>query len=417
MYLTNQPIYIYRREVPLEKRRMIEYVAAAASLFLTAVLTIFIRRRVWEERHLIRLSRVEGTNEDALVSVIIPARNEAATISKCVEGVLSQVGVKKEVIVVDDASEDDTSLVLLEKYLGRGLRLVRLGRPGDGWVGKSWACHHGYLESSGDWLLFIDADTSFVDRYVVRDTIGYAIQNRVDALSLIPTLDSSSPASRTILPTLVALKYVLTPPRRSNDPSDPLAFFYGAYMLFRRSVYESVGGHARVRSHILEDKSLGELTKAMGFRVALLDARDRLRAKFNESFSGYVNALLRLFTEYAESAGPRRLWKYLAAGLVFMILPLILAFYPLVASLSIPMTLLMVLPLSLIFTIQAYELNRLGTPIYYFPLVALSILVIVGVLFSVAVRYRWIGVKLKWRGREYRYGGPRHISREDGRNS
>jgi hypothetical protein len=77
----------------------------------------------------------------------------------------------------------------------------------------------------------------------------------------------------------------------------------------------------------------------------------------------------------------------------------------------------MVLPLSLIFTIQAYELNKLGAPIYYFPLVALSILVIVGVFFSVAVRYRWIGVKLKWRGREYRYGGPRHISREEERNS
>jgi len=414
MYLTNQSIYIYRTEFISE--RMIEYAAAAASLFLTTVFIIFIRRRVREENYLVRLDRVEATNEDALVSVIIPARNEEATISKCIEAVLSQVGVKKEVIVIDDASEDNTSLILLKKYLSRGLRLVRLGRPEEGWVGKSWACHHGYLESNGDWLLFIDADTFFVDKYVIRDTLGYAIRNRVDALSLIPTLDSSSIASRTILPTLVALKYVLTPPRRSNNPNDPLAFFYGAYMLFRRSVYESVGGHARVRSRILEDKNLGELTKAMGFRVVLLDARDRLRAKFNESFGGYVNALLRLFTEYAESAGPRKLWKYLAAGLVFMVLPLILAFYPLVASVSVLLTLLMILPLSLIFTIQAYELDRLGAPIYYFPLVVFSLLVIVGVLFSVAVRYRWIGVKLKWRGREYRYGGPRHISHKDGRN-
>ena len=414
MYLTNQSIYIYRTEFISE--RMIEYAAAAASLFLTTVFIIFIRRRVREENYLVRLDGVEATNEDALVSVIIPARNEEATIPKCIEAVLSQVGVKKEVIVVDDASEDNTSLILLKKYLSCGLRLVRLGRPEEGWVGKSWACHHGYLESSGDWLLFIDADTFFVDKYVIRDTLGYAIRNRVDALSLIPTLDSSSIASRTILPTLVALKYVLTPPRRSNNPNDPLAFFYGAYMLFRRSVYESVGGHARVRSRILEDKNLGELTKAMGFRVVLLDARDRLRAKFNESFGGYVNALLRLFTEYAESAGPRKLWKYLAAGLVFMVLPLILAFYPLVASVSVLLTLLMILPLSLIFTIQAYELDRLGAPIYYFPLVVFSLLVIVGVLFSVAVRYRWIGVKLKWRGREYRYGGPRHISHKDGRN-
>ncbi len=389
---------------------MMEYMAAAVSLFLTIVCTAFMWRRIREERNLIRFKRLGAIEMDTLVSVIIPARNEAETISRCVEGVLSQEGVKKEVIVVDDASEDDTSLILMENYLSRGVRLVRLGRPEEGWVGKSWACHHGYLESSGNWLLFIDADTSFRDRYVIRDTVEYATRNRVDALSLIPMLDSRSFASKVMLPTLIALKYVLAPPRRSNDPNDQLAFFYGAYMLFRRNVYESVGGHADIRGHILEDKSIGELTKSMGFRVALLDARDRLGAKFNESISGYINALLRLFTEYAESAGPKRLWKYLTAGLVFMVLPLILAFYPLLASVSIPAALLSLLPLFLIFTIQAYELGKLRAPIYYFPFVVLSILVIMGVLFSFVVGYRWVGVRIKWRGREYRYGGPRQTT-------
>jgi len=386
---------------------MIEYLVAAASLLLTMTCLAFIIRRIREDRQLTRLEVLGAIDKDVLVSIIVPARNEEESISSCIEGVLSQEGLKKEVIVVDDASEDDTPMIIIRNYLCRGVKLVRISGPEEGWVGKSWACHQGYLESSGDWLLFIDADTTFKDKYVVRDSVNYAIRNGADALSLIPMLDASTFASRVMLPTLLALKYVLAPPRRSNDPSDKLAFFYGSYMLFRRSVYEAVGGHARVRSRILEDKNLGESVKSAGYRVALLDARQRLRAKFNEVISDYVNALLRLFTEYAESAGARRLWKYLAAGLVFLLLPIVLAFYPFLTHASTLSALLSVTPLLLIFVIQATELRRLGAPAYYFPLVVFSVLMILAVLFYVAVSYRFWGVRIRWRGREYRYVGAR----------
>ncbi|MEM3394654.1 MAG: glycosyltransferase family 2 protein [Nitrososphaerota archaeon] len=384
---------------------MLEFFIITVSLFLTIICIASIMKRISEEKFITKLERQGGSNRDAVVSVIIPARNEEKTISRCIEAVLNQEGVKKEVIVVDDASEDDTSSVVISNYLSYGVRLIRIGSPREWWVGKSWACHRGYLESSGDWLLFIDADASFNDRYVVSDTLAYVTHNGIDALSLIPMLDTSSLASKAMLPTLTALMYLLTPPRRSNDPNDKLAFFYGSYMLFRRDVYESVGGHAAVRDHILEDKSLGELTKSRGFRVLLLDGRERMRAKFNETFNGYLNALLRLFTEYAVGAGVRRILKYLLAGLIFMLLPVALALYGIFMETLTLASILSIIPLLLIFFIQAFELKRLRAPIYYFPLVILSVLIILYALLSVALRYRLGVVKLNWRGRTYRYGG------------
>ncbi|MEM2003880.1 MAG: glycosyltransferase family 2 protein [Nitrososphaerota archaeon] len=391
---------------------MLEFFIITVSLFLTIICIASIMKRISEEKFITKLERQGGSNRDAVVSVIIPARNEEKTISRCIEAVLNQEGVKKEVIVVDDASEDDTSSVVISNYLSYGVRLIRIGSPREGWVGKSWTCHRGYLESSGDWLLFIDADASFNDRYVVSDTLAYATHNGIDALSLIPMLDTSSLASKAMLPTLTALMYLLTPPRRSNDPNDKLAFFYGSYMLFRRDVYESVGGHAAVRDHILEDKSLGELTKSRGFRVLLLDGRERMRAKFNETFNGYLNALLRLFTEYAVGAGVRRILKYLLAGLIFMLLPVALALYGIFMETLTLASILSIIPLLLIFFIQAFELKRLRAPIYYFPLVILSVLIILYALLSVALRYRLGGVNLNWRGRTYRYGGASIVKKE-----
>lgn len=375
---------------------MIEYATLALASLLVIVYLIFIARRIREERCLVRLTDSEKSHEDALISIIIPARNEAETISRCIEGVLSQRGFKKEVIIVDDSSEDETTLIVLKNYLSRGVKLVRVSERSDEWIGKSWACHVGYTETSGDWLLFIDADASFMDEYVVRDTLTYAINNKIDALSLIPMLETDTTASRIMLPTLTALKYVLAPPRRSNDPRDKLSFFYGSYMLFRRRVYESIGGHRAVRKHILEDKALGELTKSMGYRVALLDGRRRMRARFNDTMHDYMNALLRLFTEYAESSGIKKVWKYIIGGIVFLILPIVLAAYALIS-----LNLVLSLPFFLMFFAQAYELRKLEAPIHYFPLVAVSAIVIISMLLVVGIRYVRGGVKLEWKGRQY----------------
>lgn len=376
----------------------------AALLLLTWIRMLMTRER--SERLLTQLGRLSHAPLGTSISIIIPARNEERRITRCLSSLLPQRGAKPEVIVVDDGSTDSTPEKVLGAFVEKGVIYLRLSEDERGWNGKSWACWRGYTNSSGEWLLFIDADVVMLDEYVVADSVRYAIDHGYSALSLIPLLECETYASKVMLPTLNNLLYILAPPHRSNDPSDPLAFFFGAYILIRRETYEELGGHAAVRDKMLEDKAIGEMVKSSGRRVCLLDARRRLRAVFNESLSGYYNGLLRLFTEYHREYGARSIYKYLAAGITVLLLPLvILSFSLLISPLSLP-AILSYAVLTCMAGMQAAELRRLGASMLYAPLAPISYAVVIAALIHTAVRYPRRGVTVRWRDREYRLGGP-----------
>lgn len=105
-----------------------------------------------------RLRDYEPLTSGPLVSVIIPARNEARNIERCVRSVLATAYAPLEVIVVDDRSTDGTAGIV-EPATGGRLRLVRGTDPPAGWFGKQWAIIQGYRVARGELLLFTDADT------------------------------------------------------------------------------------------------------------------------------------------------------------------------------------------------------------------------------------------------------------------
>src|SRR5579864_325687 len=90
------------------------------------------------------------------VSVIVPARNEEASLGPCLQSLVQQEGVDTEIIVVDDASTDRT------RQIAQSFPSVRVIDPGplpEGWTGKSHALTEGARQAQGEWLLFTDADT------------------------------------------------------------------------------------------------------------------------------------------------------------------------------------------------------------------------------------------------------------------
>src|SRR4051812_37549474 len=93
-----------------------------------------------------------------LVSVIIPARNEASTIATVVHSILGTTYPAVELLVVDDRSTDDTAAIVSQITDPR-LRLIRGDELPEGWYGKPWACYQGYRAAAGELLLFTDADT------------------------------------------------------------------------------------------------------------------------------------------------------------------------------------------------------------------------------------------------------------------
>ncbi len=99
------------------------------------------------------------------ISILVPARNEEHCIEACVRSLVGQMYEQLEVIVLDDNSSDNTSMIvqhiidgLPERQAGR-LRLLHGAELPKGWIGKNFACHQLACEARGDYLLFTDADT------------------------------------------------------------------------------------------------------------------------------------------------------------------------------------------------------------------------------------------------------------------
>ncbi|MBK9943472.1 MAG: glycosyltransferase [Kouleothrix sp.] len=240
-----------------------------------------------------------------LISVLIPARDEAARIGRCLEGLAGQRYRSFEVIVVDDHSTDGTA-GLACSYAGRLPALTVLpGAPlPEGWAGKCWACWQAAQLARGEWLLFLDADVlprpELLAALVARATAGQR-----DLLTLMPLLLLGSPAERIVLPAFFALLYGLYPLQLVSDPRSPIAFANGPCLLIRRAAYAAVGGHQAVRASILEDTELGQRVKAAGYRLEAAGAPDLIAVRMYAGWASLAEGLTKNAVAGYRSGGTR----------------------------------------------------------------------------------------------------------------
>jgi glycosyltransferase involved in cell wall biosynthesis len=97
-------------------------------------------------------------SEAALVSVIVPSYNSAKTIALCVESALTQTYPRIEVIVVDDASTDETPAIVAD----HDCTLIQLTRN----VGPGIARNRGIAAGNGSVLFFLDSDVALAPEAV-----------------------------------------------------------------------------------------------------------------------------------------------------------------------------------------------------------------------------------------------------------
>lgn len=206
------------------------------------------------------------------VSILIPARNEAAVIGQTVQGLLAQTYPHFEVIVLDDNSGDGTAALALAAAQGDPRLRVLHGQPlPRGWLGKNWACHQLAQAAGGDWLIFTDADV----RWTAEALAALAAEmdrTQADLLTVWPTQQTQSWGERLVVPlmALVILGYLpLLLVHHSPWPS--LAAANGQCLAFRRKAYDAIGGHFALRDNVLEDVSFARRIKAKGFRLRMAD--------------------------------------------------------------------------------------------------------------------------------------------------
>jgi glycosyltransferase involved in cell wall biosynthesis len=194
-----------------------------------------------------------------VVSVVIPARNEEASVARAVESVAVELEVG-EVIVVNDGSTDGTAAILAE--LGRQypkLRVLRAGPLPEGWVGKNHAVATGAAAAQGDWLLFTDADT-FHYPGSARRAMTDAADHDAALVSYSPEQEMATWWERALIPFVYCRLAAKFSYARVNDPRRPEAAANGQFVLVRRDAYEAAGGHAAVAREILEDVALARKT-------------------------------------------------------------------------------------------------------------------------------------------------------------
>lgn len=253
------------------------------------------------------------------VAVLVPARNEEATIARCVESLLAQDYPDYEIWVLDDQSEDQT-VYILKSLADKHPRLHILnGQPvPTGWLGKPWACQQLAKASQGELLMFVDADT-WHHPAMLRSAVATLIAEEADLLSVIPDEVMITLAEKLAVPLIpwsLLTHFPLAIGQRTRWP--PLATAIGQMMLFRRSAYERLGGHAAVRAKVTEDMALAQAVAKQGGRWCLLDGTRlvycRMYHSFAEVLSGFGKNLFAVFGRNL----PLYLFVWLWLGIVFL---------------------------------------------------------------------------------------------------
>jgi chlorobactene glucosyltransferase len=232
------------------------------------------------------------------VSVVIPARNEEAGIARAVRSLAGQAGVR-EIVVVDDHSEDRTGEILeeLRAEIPR-LRVVRNGALPEHWTGKCYALATGAQSASGPWLLFTDADTEHRPGSLAA-LVERAEREGVDLLSLSPAQRVATWWEKSVIPVIYVRLARLYRFAEVSDPHSPAAAANGQFILIRREAYERAGGHRAVRAEVLEDVELARRVKARGGRLLFLPGaawvQTRMYRSFGQMWEGWTKNLYLLF--------------------------------------------------------------------------------------------------------------------------
>ena len=243
----------------------------------------------------IRVIKNSPTKASGSVSVLIPMRNEEANVKGCLSSVLAQKGLDTlEVIAIDDGSTDNTSN---EVKAFPSVELISGEKLPDKWLGKLWACQQLAEKSSGDYLVFVDADVRLSD-YAVANSISK--MGNWDFISPYPRQLTSGFVQKIFqpllqwswlssVPLLIAQKYSIK----------SMAVANGQFLIIKRDAYFKSGAHAGIKTEVLDDLMLARNLLKQGYKGGVAEASNiatcHMYKNKMELFKGYQKSLWKAF--------------------------------------------------------------------------------------------------------------------------
>ena len=327
----------------------------------------------------------------ALISAIIPARNEEEVIASCVESLAQQPEIA-EILVVNDQSTDKTPEIvraLMAKI--PHLRLLETHEVPPGWVGKNNAVWLAAQQAKSPWLLFTDADAVHEPGAAAR-ALQIAQETGAALVSFSPEQITEKWYERALIPFVYCRLALRFSYESVNDPASNSAAANGQFLMIRRDAYDAIGGHASVAGEVLEDVAIAKRLKAAGSRLWFGPGQGIVRVRMYRSFAAMWQGWKKNL--YLLTGGtPGAVYKELESAVPWI--PLLV----LLIGIKIPFATMLAVCLLLLrqFTYGS-ELSRNHYPfkfiLYYVPAVALY----TGVLWA---SYRGhLKGKVEWKGRE-----------------
>lgn len=350
-------------------------------------------------RGMLGLPRLEDVKpaEDAAcpkVSILFSARDEEEKIRDGLRTLVALEYPHYEIIAVDDRSKDATGRILDEFARQHSmLKVVRLNELPSGWLGKPHGLQKGYEQSTGEWLVFTDADVRFAPD-LLRLAVALVEKNQWEHMTLLGNVDMVGFWEKTLLTYFMINLTMYAETWRVSDPKTKSYMGVGAFQMMRRATYEAIGTHRRLAMEVIDDMKLGKLVKQGGFRSGVAVAKERIAVRWHAGLANIIGGTTKNFFAGADYSLPRAVGQ-IAAILVFQVLP----FAALAMTSGIPLLLAAITALLSVLLQGAAARESDVSPLYGFTYPIAAMIFAYMVARSMAVTL-WRG-GIVWRGTFY----------------
>lgn len=220
-----------------------------------------------------------------LVSVIIPARNEAHNIARCVRSVIATTYPNTEVIVVDDQSTDGTGDIAR----GIGATVIETPPLPSDWFGKQWACWTGKSRARGEILCFTDADTEHAPDLIPR-TVNAMRALGADLFTVAGTQEMVTVWEKLVQAQVFGMLHAWYGGTEEINESKHAwrKIANGQYLVTTRAAYEATGGHEAVKHTVAEDLMLAQHFHRLGKKVVFIEGFEQLSTRMYTSLRELV---------------------------------------------------------------------------------------------------------------------------------
>ncbi|MFB1080906.1 glycosyltransferase family 2 protein [Jeotgalibacillus sp. JSM ZJ347] len=345
--------------------------------------------------NIVTMPRLKDRMDDhsAKVSFLIPMRNEEDNAAGIIQSILDSSYSNKEIIVLNDHSEDRTESILAQ--FRSEIKIIQGNPLPEQWVGKVYACHQLSKEATGDYLCFIDADVR-MEPDAVSKALHLLKKRKAGLITGFPQFPTKTFLAKLLVPLQHFFVFFHLPNAVANLSTKPaFTAAHGAFMLFDKSAYLDSGGHATVRNSLVEDIHLTRVLKRNGYRCILSNITNSVSCDMYETNAEVWEGFTKnIFTGLGRS---------ILVAVIVALFYISFYFFPLVSFIYglIGQEWLWCLPLLIIY-LQTFLIDvATGQSKLHFFLMPLSAIALVILLFTAAIK-GISGSGYTWKGRIYR---------------